>query len=120
MGGAPNVAGAPSFGGTVSVAGAGGATAGIVEACQVLASNACDQCLCTTCASPVIECFSNFGCALILACAQQSGCTGLDCYSASTCRPVIDQFGGLKGKAMSDVLALLNCSVSSQAACSCK
>jgi len=117
-GGAPGVAGAPGKGGAPNVGGTG-ATAGIVEACQVIAGNSCQQCLCSTCSSQIVECFSNFGCALILACAQQTGCQGVACYTAQTCRPVIDQFGGLTGSSMKDVLSLLSCSLSSQNSCSC-
>jgi len=126
--GAPNFGGAPSKGGTSGISGApngkagspgAGASPGIIEACQVIAGNSCQQCLCTSCSSEIVDCFSNFGCALILACAQQSGCQGLSCYSAQTCRPVIDQFGGLTGKSMGAVLSLLSCSVGSQNNCSC-
>ena len=112
MGGTINVAGA------INVAGSG-ATSGIIEACQVIASDSCQQCLCKSCASPVVECFSNLGCALIIACTQQTGCNGLNCYTPQTCRSVIDQFGGLTGKAMSNVLSLLQCSVGSQNSCNC-
>ncbi|HEY3254348.1 MAG TPA: hypothetical protein VGJ91_10380 [Polyangiaceae bacterium] len=124
VGGAPGIAGAPGVGGVPGVAGApgiagSGAVPGIIQACQVIAGNSCQQCLCKSCASQIVECFSNFGCALILACAQQSGCQGLGCYSASTCKPVIDKNGGLSGSAMSDVLSLLSCSVGSQNSCNC-
>jgi hypothetical protein len=124
-GGRPNVgAGAPGAGGVTNVAGAAasagsGATSGIVEACQVIAGSSCQRCLCTTCSSQIVECFSNFGCALVLACAQTTGCQGVACYTAQTCRPVIDQFGGLTGKAMRDVLSLLTYSLGSQNSCSC-
>ena len=128
--GAPSVAGAPHVGGGVSVGGAPsfagapatagtGATAGVIEACQVIAGGSCEQCLCKTCSSQIVECFSNFGCALIFACAQQTGCQGISCYSAQTCRPVIDQLGGIGGKAMKGVLSLLTCSATSQNSCSC-
>jgi hypothetical protein len=127
--GAPGFGGAPnSKGGTSGFSGApngkagspgAGASPGVIQACQVIAGNSCQQCLCTTCSSQIVDCLSNFGCALILACAQQSGCQGLACYSAQTCRPVIDQFGGLSGKSMGSVLSLLTCSVASQNNCSC-
>ena len=127
--GAPGFGGAPtSKGGTSGFSGAAngkggapgaGASPGVIQACQVIAGNSCQQCLCTTCSSQIVDCLSNFGCALILACAQQSGCQGLECYSAQTCRPVIDQFGGLTGKSMGSVLSLVSCSVGSQNSCSC-
>ena len=107
--GAPHVAGAGGF----------GATGGILEACQVIAGNSCQQCLCNTCSTPLVECFSDLGCALILACVQQSGCSGVSCYSAKNCRPVIDQFGGLGGPSMGNVLSLLSCSAGSLGACKC-
>jgi hypothetical protein len=117
--GAQGVSGAPNVkGGAPGIAGSGG-TPAIVEACQVIAGNSCQQCLCTTCSSQIVECFSNFGCALVLACAQQTGCQGVACYTAQTCRPVIDQFGGLTGTAMRDVLSLVTCSAGSQNSCSC-
>ena len=122
-GGASGVAGSTSVGGAIGIGGAGlagsGATSGVVEACQVIAGNACQQCLCSTCSSQLLECFSNLGCALILACAQQTGCQGVSCYSASACKPTIDQFGGLGGKSMKGVLSLLSCAGGSQNSCSC-
>jgi hypothetical protein len=118
-GGAPNIAGAPNVGGAGIGNAGSGATAGIVEACHAIAGNSCQQCLCSTCSSQILECFSNFGCALILACAQQTGCQGVSCYSAASCKPTIDQFGGLSGKSMKEVLSLLSCSVGSQNSCSC-
>ena len=121
VGGAPHVAGGPGVAGAPHVAGAGGfgATGGILEACQVIAGNSCQQCLCNTCSTPLVECFSDLGCALILACVQQSGCSGVSCYSAKNCRPVIDQFGGLGGPSMGNVLSLLSCSAGSLGACKC-
>lgn len=118
IGGATSIAGAPSVAGAPSTGGSAG-TPGVIEACQVIAGNSCQQCLCSTCSSQIVQCFSNFGCALILACAQQTGCSGVACYNAQTCKPVIDQFGGLTGTAMKDVLSLLTCSLGSQNSCKC-
>ena len=134
-GGNTSVAGGPgkggaSFGGFTGVAGGigrggaagrggGGGSSGIEETCKALTSNSCQQCLCSTCSSQIVQCISNFGCALILACAQQTGCQGLACYSPMACKPVIDQYGGLAGPAMKDVLSLLTCATTSQNNCSC-
>lgn len=122
--GFPSKGGAPSFGGRPSVGGSsgrggGGGSSGIEQTCQIIASNSCQQCQCTTCASQIVECISNFGCALILLCAEQTGCQGLACYTAQNCRSVIDQNGGLTGSAMQDVLSLYTCSFSSQNTCNC-
>jgi hypothetical protein len=122
--GAIPFAGAPGFGGVPNAGGAGGeagsgATSGVVEACQVIAGNSCEQCLCTACSPEIVQCFSNLGCAVILACAQQTNCRGVACYSPKNCRAVIDQFGGLGGRAMRDLLSLLTCSVGSQNSCNC-
>jgi hypothetical protein len=112
VGAGPSVAGAPAGGGS-------GASPGVIEACQVIAGNSCQQCLCTSCSSQIVQCFSNLGCAVILACAQEKNCQGADCYTGKNCRGIINQFGGLGGKAMADVLSLLTCSVGSQNTCSC-
>jgi hypothetical protein len=121
VGGAPGIGGGTSTGGVPNAGGAAGsgATSGIVEACEVIAGNSCQQCLCSACSSQIVQCFSNLGCAVILACAQQTNCQGASCYSPKNCRAVIDQFGGLSGKAMRDVLSLFTCSVGSQNSCSC-
>jgi hypothetical protein len=115
-----SVAGAP-FGGFGAVAGAPTAGAGgsIGELCSVLGSSTCEQCVCKSCAPAIEGCFSDLGCAFIFACAQQTGCQNLGCYSPSTCEPVIDQFGGLGGSSMKKVLSLLTCSASSQNSCGC-
>ena len=75
--------------------------------------------MCTTCAPQIVECVSNIGCALIFACAQQTGCQGVSCYSPDTCKPIIDQFGGLSGSATKDVLALISCAATAQNSCNC-
>ncbi|HKO52228.1 MAG TPA: hypothetical protein VJV79_31185 [Polyangiaceae bacterium] len=119
-GGVPNTsAGAPNAKGGAPGSGGSGSSPGIIQACQVIAGDSCQQCLCKTCSSQIVECLSNFGCALILACAQQTGCQGLACYGPQACRSVIDQFGGLTGKSMGNVVSLLSCSIASQNSCSC-
>lgn len=117
-GGSASVAGAPSAGGSPGAAGSG-ASPGVVQVCQAIASNSCQKCLCSSCSSQIVQCVTNFGCALIIACAQQTGCQGVGCYTAQNCRKVIDQFGGLGSASMKDALSLLTCSVTSQNSCSC-
>jgi hypothetical protein len=111
-------AGSGGFAGSAGFIGSGGAGV-IVEACKGLAPSACQQCQCTTCSSQLVSCFSDVGCALILACAQRTGCQGFGCYSPATCQPTIDQFGGLAGSAVRKVFALATCSATSQMACGC-
>ena len=107
--------------GTAGVAGAGGisGSGGIGELCSVLGASSCEQCVCQTCAVPIVSCFSDVGCAFIFACTQQTGCQGLGCYSPNTCRSVIDQFGGLTGSSANKLFALASCSVTSQDGCNC-
>ncbi|MEP7050191.1 MAG: hypothetical protein ABJB12_07560 [Pseudomonadota bacterium] len=123
IGGAPGfagspggVAGAPAFGGSPGYAGAGGV---IVDACVAIAQTACNKCLCQVCSDAFIGCFSDVGCAAIFGCVAQTGCTGFDCYRNAACRGVIKEYGGLMGKAASEVFALASCSLSSQSACAC-
>jgi len=122
VGGSPNVggfAGMPNFGGMGGFAGGAGTTNVIIEACVSLAPTACEQCECLTCADQVVGCFSDPGCGAIFGCIQQTGCQGVDCYSNATCRRVINRFGGLTGKAASEVFALGSCGLSSQGMCAC-
>jgi hypothetical protein len=135
-GGSGNVAGtgqtagsSNAFGGSFSSGGFGAVggfgeagaagTGGIVDLCVGTAQTACDKCLCQSCSSQINACFSNIGCALILACAQQKQCQGFNCYRNSTCRGVIDQFGGLTGAPFSEVFSLATCSVTSRTSCAC-
>ena len=114
QGGAAPVAGA-GFGGITGVAGGGP----IVDACVALAPSTCGKCLCQSCSSEVVACFSDLGCALIFACVEQTGCQGLGCYAAGTCRGVIDNAGGLTGRSVNNVFSILSCAVTSQSACLC-
>ena len=110
------VAGAPNGGSAGSFAGQPGT---IGELCTVLGSNSCAACECTSCAPSLQACFSDLGCAEIFICAQQTGCTGITCYSPSTCQSVIDQAGGLGGASLKEVFSLLTCSASAQSSCGC-
>jgi hypothetical protein len=129
-GGVGATAGSISFGGTTSVGGslpmAGGpAVAGaggqspIVELCERTAQSACNACLCGSCATQLDACFSGVGCALIFACAQETQCQLLQCYQASTCRGVIDEFGGPTGAAVQQVFALGTCAAEQSSGCNC-
>ncbi len=40
----------------------------------------CQACVCRECSDALAECLDTPGCADILACAAESGCTGADCY----------------------------------------
>lgn len=129
FGGSGNVAGWSGRGGTTGVGGGGnvagwfgtggGGTSAIEQACQAIANNSCQQCLCSSCSTQIVKCVANIGCALILACAQQTGCQGVSCYKADTCKPIIDQFGGLNGSAVQNVFDLASCASVSQSTCNC-
>ena len=114
---------AGSFGGFGAeggdVNGGSAGTGGFGEVCSLLGATPCEQCVCNQCAAPITNCFSDFGCTLIFACAQQTGCVGLACYASNTCRPVIDQFGGLTGPAMKNVLGLSACALTATNSCGC-
>jgi hypothetical protein len=118
-----NFAGSLAFGGSGAIGGIGeagaGGTGGIVELCVAAAPTACDKCLCQGCGSELTACFSDIGCTLIFACVQQKQCQGFNCYQNSTCRGVIDQFGGLTGPSVSEVFSLASCSVTARASCGC-
>ncbi|MET0791365.1 MAG: hypothetical protein ABW061_07570 [Polyangiaceae bacterium] len=116
-GGAAGVAG--GFAGFGAIGGEAGTGGAIGQLCAVLGSGSCAQCQCNSCAPSIESCFSDVGCAFIFACAQQTGCTGISCYSSATCQPVIDQFGGLGGASIRKVFSLLTCAVSSQSSCGC-
>jgi hypothetical protein len=60
-------------------AGAGGA--GAVDACAALGSgDACGTCVCSECRAELDACLGVPGCAEILACVRESGCSGRECY----------------------------------------
>ncbi len=124
--GAPNAgAGNVSFGGVGAAPAAGAPNAGggeggtVGELCSVLGGNTCAACECTSCAPSLQACFGDFGCAGIFICAQQTGCTGLGCYSPATCQSVIDQAGGIGSASLKKVFSLLTCAASAQSMCGC-
>lgn len=108
------------FGGAGAEGGASQAgSGGLAEVCGALGASTCEQCVCNQCAGPITGCFSNLGCTLIFACAQQTGCNGLNCYLPNTCRPVIDQFDGLTGASMQHLLSLSICASGATNTCGC-
>jgi hypothetical protein len=120
VGGFSGSVSAGGFGGVAgsSIAGAGG-SGGIVDLCVGASQTACNKCVCQSCGSELDSCFTDIGCALIFACFAQTQCNGLGCYQASTCRPIIDQFGGLTGPAVGEVFSLATCAATSQTNCKC-
>ena len=52
-----------------------------VDACSALGEgDACGTCVCTECRSELDTCLGVPGCAEILACVRESGCSGRECY----------------------------------------
>jgi hypothetical protein len=113
------------FGGFGAVAGFGEAGAAgtgvVVQGCVAAAQSACNKCQCETCGSELNACFGDpsFGCAQILICTQLTQCQGFGCYQSSTCRDVIDKYGGLTGSSVSQVFAIASCALSSSSSCGC-
>src|SRR3954469_10861755 len=60
--------------------GSGGNSAGFTQDCLALAESSCDRCLCSDCTEQLEQCAATPGCAEIVACTRQSGCSGIDCY----------------------------------------
>jgi len=122
VGGIVGIAGT-SFGGFGAVGGSGvagsGGSGGIVDLCVGVAQTSCNKCQCTSCGSQLNGCFGDLGCVLVLACVQETNCQALGCYQASTCRGVIDQFGGLTGSAIEEVFSLASCTATTRSTCGC-
>ena len=120
VGGAFPTAGTSSGGfGAFAGSAAAGGSGGIVDLCVSAAPTSCDKCQCQACGSELSTCFSDLGCALIFACAEQKQCQGFGCYQNSTCRSVIDQFGGLTGAPVAEVFALATCAATTRQGCGC-
>jgi hypothetical protein len=113
--GGVGTAGTTSLGGSGAVGGSGG----IVNLCLATVQNACDKCLCSSCASELDSCFTEVGCALIFACVQEKQCQLFGCYQASTCRGVIDEFGGPTGSSVQQVFSLVSCAAQQATNCNC-
>jgi hypothetical protein len=111
--GANGDAGSGGAGGTD--AGSGGSDAGSggsepdagsepdpVEACRQRAADQglfCEEvsnCSCEHCTDLLEECAEDEGCMAILACASETGCSGVSCYVGPqpNCMAVIDAYGG--------------------------
>lgn len=68
----------PREGNTTPVA-SDASTAG--KACEALGtSDACAACVCGACSSELDACAGTVGCAEILTCVRENGCSGSDCY----------------------------------------
>jgi hypothetical protein len=77
----------------------------------------CQGCLLQSFSSQFIECIQDFGCISIIACAQASGCQGIDCYRDKFCKGVIDQWGGPAGPSMNQLLKTFACAANSGCEC---
>jgi hypothetical protein len=51
-----------------------------------------DPCICDSCADLVSRCLSEPGCADVIACARDQGCSGADCLSNAVCGPLIQTY----------------------------
>jgi hypothetical protein len=107
--------GVGAFGGTGGVIGSGGSAG--ADMCAAEANSVCEKCACTSCFGDITACFADSGCPAILSCANQTGCSGIDCLQPSTCETIIDQFGGISGSSVGLALPLFSCL--QQAACPC-
>jgi hypothetical protein len=108
--------------GNVGGGGAGGSTGGVgnvggggVGACGGLTTE-CGICTCETCPDEWDACEADGGCFEILSCAQQAGCSGIQCY-LGPCMQVIDQNGGVFGDSAGLAQAVANCG--DQGSCPC-
>ena len=105
-------AGGVSAGGTIGVGGVSvGGSGGVVrdEQCKAYARSDCEACACTTCYDSLTQCFQDAGCPAILQCANQTGCSGVDCLQPSTCQSVIEQNGGVGSNSVSLAITLFGC-----------
>jgi hypothetical protein len=107
--------GVAGSGAAPSTTGSGG-TGGVGE-CVAQARDRCGACACTDCFGTLGACIADFGCPVLLACFERTGCSGLECYRPSTCRDVIDSYGGLTGDSMLHAIGLGLCTV--RAGCPC-
>jgi hypothetical protein len=99
------------------VGGAGGASTAIQQ-CVSQARSDCEKCACGSCYDSLIPCFKDVGgCPQILACANRTGCTGVDCYQPGTCQAVIDRTGGIGSYSLQLALPLFTCVRGSGCAC---
>jgi hypothetical protein len=92
----------PTSGGTTPAS----TTATLVgDVCAALGSDdACGNCVCGACANELEVCAATPGCAEILTCVRESGCTGNECYCGDT-RLTQCAAGGGNGPCKAAVLA---------------
>jgi hypothetical protein len=57
------------------------------ESCGALAADACAACLCEVCRQVLDACAGTPGCPEILACVQESACSGSDCFCGDASLP---------------------------------
>ena len=71
-------------------------------------------CTCDVCTAEMLACGADpdHYCATILKCAQEHNCTGVACYAANTCQPIIDAApgGGLSSYSLALASAISDCS----------
>ena len=65
----------------------------------------CAACTLKNCATEETACCAEAGCAEEINCGAEKQCGGLDCYKDGVCKDVIDQYGGVAGKAALAALA---------------
>lgn len=105
-------------GGAASCAtgGAGGAPNDCTLALQ--GDGQCVSCECNLCPTEAYDCGQDAGCQAINGCMQKVGCRGIACYQPSTCKSVIDAYGGPTGASASLALALSSCAAGGGCPCS--
>ncbi|HEX9619785.1 MAG TPA: hypothetical protein VF989_06605 [Polyangiaceae bacterium] len=115
--------GSGGLAGQGGVAGASGSSSsgsggtGGVGQCVAQAESRCGICACRSCFDELGACIADFGCPVILDCIDRTGCEGLGCYQAATCRGVIDSFGGLLGASMQRAIVLALCTFEADCPC---
>lgn len=113
-------AGGGASGGAANTGGGGtsGGASGVAE-CKAAFPTECGSCLCDTCYTEIRACVSDLGCLSIAGCIADTECIGTPqgCYHPSSCKTVIDSFGGLTGGSLEKSLDFAVCRYFS--ACSC-
>lgn len=107
-GGTGNVSGTSGGGGAGGISGSGGDGGSGGDPCYDQATSDCQFCTCDACYDEWTSCDANAGCLDILACADKSGCSGIQCY-LGPCQQVIDQNGGPFGNAANAAQAVGQC-----------
>lgn len=105
-GGVSGVGGASGLGGFVGLGGSGGISA---DQCLELSTTRCEICACSTCLESIAPCFRDPNCPRLLQCANETGCSGTDCYKPETCQMLIDSIGGVGSPTISAASNLFLC-----------